>query len=116
MHELSIIQSLIQTVEARLAEEKAARVRSIRIRLGEVFSEDAFRQAFDMLAQGTALEGARLEVESIEQRFACPGCGGESIVRHEDLLGHMFVCPRCGRVEEMAEHGDVEILEILAEE
>jgi len=116
MHELSIIESLIQNLETRLAEEKMARVQSIRIRLGGAFSEDAFRQAFEVLTQGTALEGARMEIETVEQRFVCPACGCHSVVHHEDLLGHMYVCPHCSRVEEIVEHGDVEVLEVLAGE
>ena len=38
-----------------------------------------------------------------------------SSITSDDLIGHMFVCPRCGATKEIDEAHDLELVELLAE-
>jgi Zn finger protein HypA/HybF involved in hydrogenase expression len=110
MHELAAVQGL---VEVLLDSEalRGRRVEAIRVRRGSAFSEEALSQGFEALARGTALEGARLEIEVAELVVACP-CGQKRAVTADDLIGHMYVCADCGSVRDVAEADDLELVEV----
>src|SRR3712207_9108994 len=55
----------------------------LRLRRGASFSEESLRQGFELLARGTALEAARLEIEVTDQTVECR-CGRSSPVRSEE--------------------------------
>lgn len=76
MHELALMRSLVDTVEARLPSE---RVRVVRLEVGRLSCAlpDALRFCFDLCAQGTVLEGADLEILEIAGRASCRSCGRE---------------------------------------
>lgn len=65
MHELALMQSLVQTVED---EVRRGRVHSLAVEIGELaaVAPDALRFCFALCAQDTRLEGARLEVIAVE--------------------------------------------------
>ncbi len=66
MHEASLIRNLIRKVETIGLERHAQRVVGVKVRLGALahISPDHFRDHFDLAAQGTLAEGARLDIES----------------------------------------------------
>jgi len=97
-----------------LEKQGAARVTSVRFKRGSAFSEEAFRQAYESLTAGTKLAGAPLQIETVNLDFKCQ-CGHEQVVRSDDLIGHMFVCPRCGAMKEIDEAHDLELVELVAE-
>lgn len=93
VHELSIATSLVE-----LACEKAAglgnvRVEAVYVRLGPLAGvvRDALLFSFDVAARGTALEGARLELEEVPLTVLCPRCEAE-----RELAGFPLECPACG--------------------
>lgn len=92
MHELAITQSLVETVAARTG---GARVATVRIRVGRLSGvvPDAMRFAFDLVADGTTLEGAVLEIEEPPGRGRCRTCGAD--VELPDLI---LLCP-CGSAD-----------------
>jgi Zn finger protein HypA/HybF involved in hydrogenase expression len=92
----------------------ATKITSVRFRRGSAFSEEAFRQAYESLTAGTMLEGAPLQIQTVNLDFKCQ-CGHEQIVTSDDLIGHMFVCPRCGATKEIDEAHDLELVELVAE-
>ena len=93
MHEASIALNLIEAVEQRLEARPPATVAAIHVRVGELagVSTEALEFAFDCLAAGTPLAGARLVFEQVPLTMACEACGRTS--RVEDLV---FRCPACG--------------------
>jgi len=115
MHEVSIVQSLVENIDRQLAAQQAERAVSVRVRRGSTFSADALEQAFAGLTPGTRLEGAALLVESIETRFTCARCGHSQPITSDDLTGHFFLCPACDAVQEIDEAHDLELLEVRAE-
>jgi len=50
----------------------------------------------------------------VETKFKCQ-CGHEQTITADDLIGHMFVCPQCGRAQEIDEAHDLELFEVVAE-
>ena len=114
MHEFEIVQSLINALLPQLEERGVTKVTALRLRRGSTFSEEALRYAFTALARGTVLEGAEILVETKETPFQCP-CGYQKVLTCDDLVGHLFVCPHCGRPQEIDEAHELELLEVLAE-
>lgn len=89
MHELAITESLVSAVAERVGDAKVRRVRLVVGRLSGVVP-DAVMFCFDVCTKGTALEGARLEIDEVAARARCRECALESVI--EDPIP---LC-RCG--------------------
>ena len=76
MHELGITRNVVAIVGEAAA---GRRVRGVTLEIGRLSGvmPDAVRFCFDLVAQGTPLEGARLEIREIEGRGRCGACGAE---------------------------------------
>ena len=74
MHELSITQSIVEIVAEHARGRKVGRV-TLEIGMCAGVAIDAVRFCFDLAAQGTALDGASLEIREIEARALCAACG-----------------------------------------
>ncbi len=76
MHELSITQSIVDTIAARLG---AVTVHRVRLEIGAVSGvvPDAVRFAFEVVTAGTTLDGAVLEIDEPAGRGRCRSCGAE---------------------------------------
>lgn len=94
MHELSIVTSVVEAVTAAVAKLPAARVVSVRLRVGVMASvvEDSLTFCYDLATEGTPLAGSKLEIESLPVVIHCSKCerdvetGGVQSLR----------CPVCG--------------------
>jgi hydrogenase nickel incorporation protein HypA/HybF len=74
MHELALVESVIEMV----AEHAKGRcVRRVRLEIGKLtcVAPDAIRFCFDVATAETPLDGARLEIVEIEARARCRSCG-----------------------------------------
>jgi hydrogenase nickel incorporation protein HypA/HybF len=96
MHELSLIQGVVETITDRLGPR---RVVMVRLEIGKLSGVvvDSVRFCFDLVVAGTSLEGARLEVLEPGGRARCRDCAVE--FRSDDPI---LLCP-CGS-------SDVEVL------
>ncbi len=76
MHELALTESIVTRVSEHAG---GGRVRRVTLEVGRLtcVSPDAMRFCFDVVAEGTALEGAMLEIVEIEARARCRACGAE---------------------------------------
>lgn len=92
MHELAITQSVVEQISQRVGDAKVTRVALQVGRLSGVVS-DAVRFCFEVCAQGTALEGARLEILETPGHARCRECAASFDV--SDLLA---LC-RCGSAD-----------------
>lgn len=92
MHELSITQSIVDSVTARVDGERVHRVTLVIGRLSGVVA-DSVRFCFEVCTQGTALEGAELEIIEVPGRALCRTCHDE--MELPDLIP---LCP-CGSAE-----------------
>jgi hydrogenase nickel incorporation protein HypA/HybF len=93
VHELSIAEAVV-----RIAEENAGgrRVHKVELKVGHLRQvvPSALEFAFELVAQGTAVEGAELAIETVPAVGACRRCGQETI-----LEGFPWRCARCGDVD-----------------
>ncbi len=92
MHELAITRSVVDQIGERLGGAKVTRVALEIGRLSGVVC-DSVRFCFDVCTQGTALEGARLEIIEMPGRARCRDCDNRFAV--DDLL---TLC-RCGSAD-----------------
>jgi hydrogenase nickel incorporation protein HypA/HybF len=76
MHELSLATAVVDACAERAA---GARVLRVRVEVGQLAAvlPDALRFCFDVCAQGTAVEGAKLEILETPGRAVCGTCGGK---------------------------------------
>ena len=92
MHEYSLVRALLDRVEAEARSRNATAVHSISLRIGEASGvvPELFLTAYDMVKEGTLCAGARLDMERVEARWECSGCG------REISGGEILSCPGCG--------------------
>jgi hydrogenase nickel incorporation protein HypA/HybF len=76
MHELSVTQNIVAIVGEAA---KGRRVTRVTLEIGKLSGvmADAVAFCFDVVAQGTVIEGARLEIYEIEGLARCQTCGLE---------------------------------------
>lgn len=76
MHELGITRNIVAIVSNAAA---GRRVQRVMLEVGKLacVMPEAIEFCFDAICQGTALEGARLEIREIEGRARCLDCGAE---------------------------------------
>ena len=96
MHELSIITSLFETLEAQAREHGAVRITRVQLRVGPLAGAvpELLRDAFDMYKNGTIAEGASLEIIESPVRVKCRACGAET--EPKDFI---LKCPECGSTD-----------------
>jgi hydrogenase nickel incorporation protein HypA/HybF len=114
MHELSIAQSIAEAVEIKAVECNAARVRRVRLRIGEASGivADSLVFCFEMIASLTPiLEGARLSIDSVPHRAHCHYCA-----REFDVKNFVARCPSCEELStEVVSGSELEILDMEIE-
>lgn len=73
MHELSISRNIVAIAEQQC---EGRRVVRIQVKVGELscVMPDALHFCFDNCAQGTAAEGATLDIQRIPGEFLCSAC------------------------------------------
>jgi hydrogenase nickel incorporation protein HypA/HybF len=74
MHELGITQNIVAIVAEHAQGKKVQRV-ALEIGKLSAIMPDAIRFCFDICAQGTVLEGAKLEILEIPGLAQCRQCG-----------------------------------------
>jgi hydrogenase nickel incorporation protein HypA/HybF len=74
MHELAITEGVVEAVTSRLP---GARVTCVRLEIGVLSGvvADSVRFCFDLVTEGTNLEGARLEITEPPALCSCRVCG-----------------------------------------
>jgi hydrogenase nickel incorporation protein HypA/HybF len=93
VHELSIAISLVERACEKAEELGAVRVEALHLRLGPLSGvvKEALLFSFDLAAEGTAVAGARLEIEDVPLTVRCPHCAAERVLPSPQRLR----CPDC---------------------
>jgi Zn finger protein HypA/HybF involved in hydrogenase expression len=115
MHEYGVTRQILENLVAQLQREQVRRVVSVRFRRASVFSEEILQQSFEAFRPGTPLEHAQLLVDVDLHAVTCPVCGFNSVIDSHDLVGHLFVCPKCAAVQEVEGVHDLELVEVIGE-
>ena len=117
MHELSIIQSVVETVTEWLAKQPVRRITAVHMRVGVLSGvvDDALLFGYEVATAGTPLEGSSLVVHTVPIILHCPRCN-----TLEEIAGAShFCCPHCGTPTADVRQGreiEIESVEVEDEE
>jgi hydrogenase nickel incorporation protein HypA/HybF len=103
MHELSIVESLIEQVQRELERAgQQGRVRRLDLSIGRLSGVncDSVRFAFGLLAPGTLVEKCELSIAEPKAACQCHACNARTEI--DDLEAN---CPQCGSSEISIEGG-----------
>jgi hydrogenase nickel incorporation protein HypA/HybF len=92
MHEMSIAQNLIAIVEDEMVKNNAARLRSVRLDIGEMSGivPEALKTCFEIITAKTNMKGAVLKMDVTPLIGYCGKCEEEFKIMEFD-----FSCPEC---------------------
>jgi len=107
MHELSIARAVVE-IAARHADGR--RVNRIELKVGYLRQvvPPALEFAFELLAEGSELQGAELVIEQVPVRGRCRACARESTIVQFPLQ-----CERCGAFDLELTAGEELLVEAL---
>lgn len=93
MHEFSLVQAVLDTLQRYSAQAGWGRIKKVTLRIGDMRQviPETMRFAFRTAVKGTPLDGAELEIVPVPIVIRCPRCGREW---GEEHMG--FICPFCG--------------------
>lgn len=103
MHEMSICESLVQTIERHAAAESFSRVLKVRLEIGcfAGVEAEALRFGFEVVARGTVAEGAELDILPLPGQAWCFDCS-ETF----EAGNHAADCMKCGGSRTRVTGGD----------
>ncbi len=95
MHEFSLAIDLVDQLTEALARENATKVVSINVVIGAMSGVERvpFEFAFPQAAEGTALQGAVLNIQEVPLILKCSDCNQQT--ETDDLI---MICPLCNSV------------------
>lgn len=107
MHELSIAESVVQ-IASRHANGR--QVTKVKLEIGHLRQvvPSALAFSFELVAEGTPVEGAALEMEEVPATGMCRECGVESQLKNFPLQ-----CGACGGFELEILRGEELLVESL---
>jgi hydrogenase nickel incorporation protein HypA/HybF len=109
MHELSIVEALLDAIQRESRAYPAATVRSVRVRVGQLrlIVPETMRFCFRAATRDTPLAGAVLELEEVPARAHCRHCRREFPVAEE-----WFLCPACATVAELVTGKELDLVSL----
>lgn len=105
MHEMSLVQGLMQQLKGLAADNKATRIVKVTMEIGPLCGVvvDSFRFGFEILsAQESMFKDVELVVEVPEVTYTCTACGRQEITAGE----RPDQCAGCGEFFLTASGGD----------
>lgn len=92
MHELSLVESILQIVDEYAVKEGFARVTALRLSCGKLSCvvPQALSFAFEVQSKGTRAEGAVLELQVLPAAIHCLACAKDVAVDRFEAQ-----CPEC---------------------
>ena len=95
MHEISLINSVVKTLEEQFSAEELSDLNQIDMEIG-VFSNVEpllMQNAFEAVCESNQkYQGVKLFIESIPIKIFCESCQTQSIIEN-----YVFVCSKCGK-------------------
>lgn len=103
MHEMGIANSILDAVRTEAGRYPGSKPTKVGVRLGELAAIDpeSLRFCVDALVLETELEGLQLDIEWMERRHRCRGCGAKFRV-----CDYNFECPDCHGMNSECISGD----------
>jgi hydrogenase nickel incorporation protein HypA/HybF len=111
MHELSIVEALIEQVEREVHRAgHRGKILCLELNIGRISGVncDSVRFAFDLLAPGSPVEGAKLVIRQSKPACRCQTC--HALLEIDDIV---FKCPNCSSDDIIIEGGRDLLLESI---
>ncbi|NPV50068.1 MAG: hydrogenase maturation nickel metallochaperone HypA [Candidatus Methanofastidiosum sp.] len=98
MHELSLADGMLKTVLEAAQKEKAKKIKSIKLEMGEILlvNTEQLTFCFDIISKGTIAEGAKLDIKFLKPRVHCNKCGKEFNISSENDFPILQMVCECG--------------------
>src|SRR5208283_2464036 len=115
MHELSIVESVVEAVTETAARYPGARVNSVKLRVGVLSAvvKESLEFCWELATVGTPLAEAALVVKTVPIVVHCAACGRDAEIEGVQSLR----CPNCGELTADLRQGrELEIESIEIEE
>ena len=108
-----MVAELVDLCLDRMRGQPQQPVTAVRVRFASTIPADVLHQAFEMLTRQTPLAGAALEAQPFDIVLDCPACAFNAALEHDDMLGGIAVCPRCGEPTALRHPAELELLEVV---
>ena len=107
LHELSIAESVVRIASHRA---NGRRITKVHMKVGHLRQvvPSALAFSFELVAEGTPVAGAELEMEEVPATGMCRECGAES-----QLGGFPLRCRKCGSLDLEVLEGEELLVEFL---
>jgi hydrogenase nickel incorporation protein HypA/HybF len=94
MHEVSICQTIIDSLENEFGKEELEEIREVHLRIGILSCVEPviLKHVFSMMVVESSLQLAQLETEIVDVLAFCENCNKEFKVKQ-----YIFICADCGR-------------------
>lgn len=111
MHEYSIVQALVERVEAEARARAATAVHRVSVRIGELsgVEVDLLVTAYETFRDRTICRHAALDVRRVDARWECPKCA--RAIKQGDMLR----CLTCAVPAELVAGGEITLDQIEME-
>jgi hydrogenase nickel incorporation protein HypA/HybF len=93
VHELGLARGIVDLAQSAAVEAQVPRIAAVHVKVGRLAGVEAgaLLFSFDIAAEGTRVEGARLVIEEVPVAIWCVPCDAE-----RELAGvQRFRCPAC---------------------
>ncbi len=92
MHELSIVQNILDIAESEVRKNNLIRITKIKLKIGEMSGVvvDSINFCFEAIKKNTIARDAELSIEYMPLMGRCKECGADFRIKD-----YQFVCERC---------------------
>lgn len=114
MHEMSLAGGILQLVEDAARRERFRRVTRLHLSCGKLAGVElrALRFALDVVAPGTVLDGAAIDIDEPPGRAWCLRCSTSV-----EITARGDPCPACGSHQLQATGGDtLQVVDLLVDD
>lgn len=110
MHELAVTESILDIALRHGRQNGASKITHLQLVIGQLssFVDDSIRFYWDIVAQGTLAEGAKLSFQRIPAEMQCLSCQ-----QAYSPTAEVLACPACGSVRVKVLKGDEFYLESI---
>jgi hydrogenase nickel incorporation protein HypA/HybF len=107
MHEMSICEGIVQSLEQIAIREQAKKITKVRLEIGCFAGVEisALEFAFDAVSKGSVAENSLLEVVFQGGNAICMECGQDFVTQ-----SRLSECPKCNSVRLIINGGDALII------
>ncbi|MDQ3021069.1 MAG: hydrogenase maturation nickel metallochaperone HypA [Bacteroidota bacterium] len=114
MHEVSICQSIINTIEAEFEEEQLINILEVHLKIGVLSCVQTLilEHMFKLMIADSPFKNAVLKTDMVEILAECEYCN-----KNFNVTNYRFICPEClNPVSKIIEGKELKIYKIILEE